>query len=269
MQELLGQVAIVTGAGRGIGRAIAIELGAAGAAVACAARTGGEVEETAAAIRSAGGVAAAFTADVIDRASVETMADAVEASLGPPDILVNNAGTHHGIGPIWEVDPGDWWRDIETSLLGVFLCSRAVLPGMLARGSGRIVNLSSGAATEPRPWSSGYTAAKTGAQRFTESVQLSLAGTGVRMFSLNPGPVLTPMNLRNRESPAWQKWYPAQRTMEYFPAEKAAGYVRVLCSGRADHLAGRFLSTFDDLEAVIAATADGIDEMTRTLRVSP
>jgi NAD(P)-dependent dehydrogenase (short-subunit alcohol dehydrogenase family) len=269
MQELAGQVAIVTGAGRGIGRAIAFELAAAGAAVACVARTTGEVDDTAAAIRQGGGVATAFTADVVDRPSVEAMAAAAAASLGPPDILVNNAGTHHGIGPIWDVDPDDWWRDIETSILGLFLCSRAVLPDMLARGSGRIVNLSSGAATEPRPWSSGYAAAKTGAQRFTESVHLSLAGTGVRMFSLNPGPVLTPMNLRNRESPAWQRWYPSQRTIEYFPAEKAARYVRVLCTGRADHLAGRFLSTFDDLEAVITATSDGIGEMTRTLRVAP
>lgn len=269
MQELPGQVAIVTGAGRGIGRAIAIELGAAGATVACAARTSAEVEETAAAIRAAGGLAGAFRVDVTDRSSVEALAGAVEASFGPPAILINNAGTHQGIGPIWEVDPIDWWRDVETSLLGTFLCSRAVLPGMISRGAGRIVNLSSGAATEPRPWSSAYAAAKTGAQRFTESVHLSLAGTGVRMFSLNPGPVLTPMNLRNQESPAWQKWYAPGRTMEYLPAERAASYVRILCSGRADHLAGRFLSTFDDLEAVIAATADGIGDVTRTLRVSP
>lgn len=257
-QVLAGQVAVVTGAGRGIGKAISLMFGAAGATIVAAARSAGEVEATAAEIIASGGKATSRTVDVTNIESVDAFAKSVTDEFGAIQVLVNNAGTHHGIGPIWEVDPKLWWQDVETSMLGPFLLSRAFLPGMLELKSGRIVNLSSGAATEPRPYSSGYSAAKTGAQRFTESVHSSLEGTGVLMFSLNPGPVLTPMNVRNQSSEAGKKWYPDQHTMSYFPAEKAAGYALTLVSGRADALAGRFVSTFDDLEALIEQ-ADSIN----------
>jgi NAD(P)-dependent dehydrogenase (short-subunit alcohol dehydrogenase family) len=243
---------VVTGAGRGIGRAIATELADAGATVAVVARTTAEVELAAEELRGLGHSAVAFTADVRDQASVGAMVDAVRLELGEIDIFVNNAGTNTAIGPVWDVDPEDWWLDFETNVKGVFLCTRAVLPAMLERGKGRVINISSGAASEPRAYSSGYCAAKTAAQRFSESVQLSLAGTGVFAFSLNPGPVLTPMNIRNRSSEASKKYFPQHATMNYLPAEKAASYVLVLASGRGDALAGRYVQVFDDIEALIA-----------------
>jgi NAD(P)-dependent dehydrogenase (short-subunit alcohol dehydrogenase family) len=251
-QVLAGQVAVVTGAGRGIGKAIATMFARAGATIVAAARSANEVAATAAGITADGGKATSITVDVTSVESVADFAKQVTDEFGTIQVLVNNAGTHRGFGPIWEVDPVTWWKDIETSMFGPFLLSRAFIPGMLEAKGGRIVNLSSGAATEPRPYSSGYSAAKTGAQRFTESVQRSLAGTGVYMFSLNPGPVMTPMNIANRANETYQKWHPGQRDMTYFPPERAATFALALASGRGDSLAGRFVSTFDEIEDVIA-----------------
>jgi NAD(P)-dependent dehydrogenase (short-subunit alcohol dehydrogenase family) len=159
--ELAGQVALVTGGGRGIGRGIALELTAAGARVAVAARTRGQVEETAA---ETGGIA--IEADVSKRDDVERMVARAEAELGPLDLLVNNAG----IGPgrtAWELEPEEWWRILEVNVLGVYLCCRTVIPGMIERGGGRIVNVASGAAYLPGSTSTAYSASKAAVHRFS------------------------------------------------------------------------------------------------------
>ena len=145
LRELEGQVALVTGGGRGIGRLIARELADAGMRVAVAARSADQVEETA---REIDGLA--VTADVSKQEDVEAMVATVERELGPIDLLVNNAG----VGPArtlpWEEDPADWWHVFEINVLGAYLCSRAVLRGMVERGRGRIVNTGSGASYLPR-----------------------------------------------------------------------------------------------------------------------
>src|SRR5208337_271474 len=119
---------IVTGAGRGLGRASALALARAGARVGVAARSGEQLAETVRGVRAAGGEALAVVADVSDAASVERMAREVERTLGPVDLLVNNAGTAGPLGPMWEADPGDWWHSIEVNLRGPYLCSHALLP---------------------------------------------------------------------------------------------------------------------------------------------
>src|SRR4051812_14018150 len=124
---MTGQVAVVTGAGRGIGRAIALRFGAEGAKVALTARSADQIESAAAEIRAAGGTAEAVSADVTDRGVVERMVGRVEERLGPVDVLVNNAGSFYAIGPSWEVDPEAWWRDVTINVEGVFLCCRAAL----------------------------------------------------------------------------------------------------------------------------------------------
>ncbi len=148
-KELAGQVAIVTGGGRGIGRAIAQALAAAGASVAGVARSADQLAETVSSITSANGRAIALTADVMDQSAIEHAVAQTEQQLGPVDLLVNNAGSLVAIGPLWEADPKEWWRDMEINLRGTFLCARAVLPSMVARRHGRIINTSAAALLDP------------------------------------------------------------------------------------------------------------------------
>ena len=160
-RELEGQVALVTGGGRGIGADIARELSSAGARVAVTARTGEQVENVA---REIGGLA--VSGDVSDRASVEAMVQQVESELGPIDLLVANAGRNVHEQQAWEVDPAEWWNVFEVNVLGVYLCSRAVIPGMLERGHGRIVITGSGAGYLPHSGSTAYSSSKAAAWRF-------------------------------------------------------------------------------------------------------
>ena len=133
--RLDGQVALVTGGGRGIGARIARELADAGARVSVAARSREQVEEVA---REIGGLAVEL--DVTDAAAVERAVAETESGLGPIDLLCANAGIGSGTEERWESDPAEWWRTHEVNVLGVYLCCRAVIPGMLERGGGRIVD---------------------------------------------------------------------------------------------------------------------------------
>ena len=136
--RLDGQVALVTGGGRGIGRAIALALSLAGAAVAVCARTSSQLAETVQLIERQGGRALALPADVADRHAVEAMIEQAECALGPIDILVNDAAIAGPAGPFAETDPDAWWEVQVINLRGPVYCSRAVLPGMIRRGRGRI-----------------------------------------------------------------------------------------------------------------------------------
>jgi|SRR5579859_938772 len=147
LPDLSGDVALVTGAGRGIGKAIALALAA--ARVILTARTASELDQARAEIESAGGHGLAVTTDVSDLAAVASLVEQAEASFGPISVLVNNAGVLEPVGVLWEVDPYEWWHNLEVNLRGPFLCTRAVLPGMISRGRGRITNLASGAAKVP------------------------------------------------------------------------------------------------------------------------
>ena len=188
---LRGQVAIVTGAGRGVGRAIAEALADSGAAVALAARSEVEVVAAAAAIEEAGGCALAHPADVTDERAVSDLVAQVAACLGPPALLVNAAGAWTQVGPVEGVDPEAWWRDVEVTLRGTFLCSRAVIPSMASLGRGRIVNVASQAAVVARPYATAYASAKAAVLRFTDSLAGELDGRGVHAFAISPGFVRT------------------------------------------------------------------------------
>src|SRR5690242_19090297 len=140
---LADRVALVTGGGRGIGRLVALALAAHGAAVGLVARSADELAETVALVHEAGGIAAAAPADVTDEAGLAAAVDELSAALGPPDLLINNAGILGPIGPSWEVDGADWWRMMEVNVRGVMAAAILVLPSMIARGSGRILNITS------------------------------------------------------------------------------------------------------------------------------
>jgi len=269
--ELRTRVAIVTGAGRGLGRAVAVALAQAGAAVGAVARSEAQVDETVGAIKQAGGEALAVIADVSHPAAVEGAARQVEAVLGPVDLLVNNAAILGPLGPMWDANADDWWHSFEVNLRGPYLCSRAVLPGMIARRRGRIINLATSAATVAVANMGGYVVSKTALIRFTENLAAELLSSGVSVFAIDPGTVRTAMSQYVLESEAGMKWLP------WFPklfdqgrdvhAEKAAQLVVQLASGGADALSGCFLGVADDLTKLL----EHLEEVKRsglyTLRV--
>ena len=254
--DLRGQVALVTGGGRGIGRAIAQALAGAGAAVAVTARTTDELAETVRLIEAAGGQARALPADVTDRGAVEQAAATTARELGPVTLLVNNAGLLQPIGLAWEVDPDQWWRCVEVNLRGPYLCARAVLPGMVARRAGRIVNIASVAAARPIPDATAYASSKTALVRLTDSLAAETAEYGVRVFAVDPGGVATAMHEYLGQSAAWLKRR-GRHAPRYTPAAQTGALVVGLAAGLADALSGHFLHVSDDL-AALAREVDAI-----------
>jgi NAD(P)-dependent dehydrogenase (short-subunit alcohol dehydrogenase family) len=237
-------VALVTGGGRGIGRRIGAALADEGYRVAVSARTREQVEETAGEI---GGLA--IQADVSKREDVDRMVAEVERELGAIDLLVNNAGIsgwEHG--GAWEVPVEDWWHVLEVNVLGPYLCCRAVIPGMLERGGGRIVNVGSGASYLPGSSSTAYAASKAALGRFGETLANQLEGSGIAVFTISPGLVRTEMT--GDTFPDDAPWT---------PPELAPRLVVELASGRLDALAGRYIHAEhdQDLEG-LARRADEI-----------
>jgi NAD(P)-dependent dehydrogenase (short-subunit alcohol dehydrogenase family) len=186
---LAEKVAVITGGGRGIGRAIALRFAGEGAAVVLAARTVSEIEAVAGEVRDAGGRAAAVPADVADENNCERLIREAESQFGKVDILVNNAGEYGPVKPIEEITPGEWDRVIAVHLRGAYLLTRLVLPRMYVRGSGAILNISSLSAKSAFGWGSPYASAKAGMLGMTRVVAAEAARKGVRVNAICPGPV--------------------------------------------------------------------------------
>src|SRR4051794_26818219 len=190
---LTNRVALITGAGRGIGRSLAVAFASQGAAVAVTARSVPELDETVELIRCAGGTAIAVPADVTDPCAVQQLVACTERELGPISILINNAGVAGPTGPIWDNDAAEWWRTIETHLHGAFLLTHAVVPGMVARGGGHVLTMASGAALKPQPYFSAYGVAKTAQVRLMETLAEEGREHGIVAFAVSPGLVHTQM----------------------------------------------------------------------------
>ncbi|NTU62809.1 MAG: SDR family oxidoreductase [Chloroflexi bacterium] len=257
--DFTDQVALITGGGRGLGRAFAEALARAGATVAIVARSESELQDVAQAIEQAGGRALTFMADVTDRQAIERVVAEVERQLGRIDLLVNTAGIFRALGPIAEIDPDEWWREVEINVRGTYLCAQAVLPGMLARGQGRIINLASAAGLQSIPLTSAYCVSKTAVIRLTECLALETGNLGIRVFAMHPGTVRTPMSDYAEESdevkqraPFVQQWFQQlYREGGDTPIERSVELMLTLASGKADALSGRYIDVDDDLDGLL------------------
>jgi 5-hydroxydodecatetraenal polyketide synthase CpkA len=258
-QTLAGQVALVTGASRGLGRVIAGTLAGSGAAVGLVARSTGPLAQAADELTDAGGTAVAVPADVTDPGALAAAVEQVSRQLGPIDVLVNNAGLNGPVGALWQVDAGDWWHAMEVNLRSVLACTRLVLPSMIARRHGRIVNITSNAGSYRWPLASAYAVSKAAVIKLTENLAVELKGTGVTVFSAHPG--LLPIGLSESAlasppgNPAEAKiasW--VRRELEEgrgAEPDAAARFVLRLAAGDCDSLSGRHLTVHDDLDALI------------------
>jgi 3-oxoacyl-[acyl-carrier protein] reductase len=258
--DLTGQVAIVTGASRGLGRAFAVALAQAGASVAVTGRTAADVNETASLVEQAGARALAFVTNVADPAEVAGVVARVEAELGVVDILVNNAGAAPTEIVPWEANPDEWWRVFETNVRGTFLYTRTVLPGMVSRKSGRIINLVSEAGNNPEAELSAYSTSKAALIHFTDAMALATVDQGVKVFAYHPGMVRTGMtaNLIAQGGPGMgARLEAAFAEGRDTPLERSAERLMFLASGRADFLNGRYIMSRQQ-EDELLAQADAI-----------
>lgn len=244
MIDLRTHVALITGGGKGLGAAAALALAEAGADIALLGRQSAPLDDVARQVQAHGRQIAVAQADVADREATRTAIDRLTAQVGPMTILVNNAAISDPVGRIAEMDPAAWEYNLAVNLNGPFFCTRAVLPGMLARGWGRIINISSGAATGANPGLAAYSAAKAALNHFTRILAAEVAGTGVMPIVLAPGIMDTPMQTAVRAQPAPEaemfRQYHAQGWLR--PPAEAAACVAWLCGPAGAAYAGEVVN---------------------------
>ncbi len=252
--------ALVTGVTRGIGRALVDHLVSAGASVVAVGRRA----DALGALADAWGPAVEpYVADATDRDALAAVAGAA----GQIDLAVANAGALTAPGPVWESDPHEWWRGVEANLGSAHATARAVLPGMVGRGAGRLVLVTSGIGNAPGPWASSYAASKAGVTVLGASLELELAGTGVHCFLVSPGMVRTDMT---RWPAALTRFRPELGDLPdeaFTPVSLFLSLVDDIASGRLDRLAGRFLHATDDRDRLMAEVGAD-DPRPRTLRLA-
>ena len=272
--KLDGQVAVITGAGRGIGRAIAIAYAREGAKLALAARSETELEETVSAVSGLGGEAVSIRTDVTSQVGTERMVRKTVERFGRIDVLVNNAGISGPIGPLQDNDIAEWVDTINVNLTGTFLVCRAVVPVMVGQGSGRIINLSGAGVANAWSNMSAYCASKAAVVRLTEVLAQELDGKGITVNALGPGSVHTSM---------WEKMtdQAAQAGAEFIrdlgmrvtsgggaSIDDCAELAVWLASDESKGLSGRIISaTADDFRGLAPKIGEIMDGDDYTLRV--
>lgn len=248
-------LALVTGAGRGYGAMLARALAAAGHEVAVLGRNRSDVEAVAGEI---GGVP--LVADVLDEKALDAAVSALVAGHGPVDTLVNNAGVSGSFGLAWELDRDDWWRAVEVNVRGTHNATTAVLPSMLERGSGRIVNVVSHAGVARWPYGSSYAVSKAAVIKYGESLAAELKRRGVAVLNFHPGILeigLTANLFASDPAPGTTmhmvaQWFRQQIAAgRSIDAEVSAAKLVRLASGDFDILSGRYLTAYDDLDDIL------------------
>ena len=269
--NLSNQVAIVTGGGRGLGRAFARGLASTGAKVVLISRSEDELQTTVQLIESEGGTAIYYLADVTDESVLKTIVADVELRFSTIDILINNAAVLTPLGYDWEVNADEWWRTIEINLRGPFLCTQAVLPGMMRRKKGKIVNITSITAHTVHPYGTAYCASKAALSHMTHLLAVSAKEYGIGVFALSPGgpsamveklaasPVI-PEPMRENSRKTLQDGGGLQKSVEM---------LLFLLSGQADVITGRHISWWDNAAELLQRSEDIVqnDLFTLGLRV--
>ncbi|MBO0361040.1 3-ketoacyl-ACP reductase [Hymenobacter sp. BT186] len=197
MESLTGKNALVTGAGKGIGRAVAIALAQEGANVALLARTESQLQEVAQEVQALGAKTVILTADITDRAAVEAAVAQAQTELGTIDILINNAGIGT-FAKLVDMDPKEWEKIIQVNLFGTYYATRAVLPGMIARETGDIINIASTAGQRGAATTSAYSASKFAVLGLTESLMQEVRKHNIRVSALTPSTVATELAISNK-----------------------------------------------------------------------
>ncbi|MFO7655076.1 MAG: SDR family oxidoreductase [Candidatus Krumholzibacteriia bacterium] len=261
--RLEGQVALVTGAGRGIGRAIAERCAAAGMRTALLARSRDQLEETAEGLRAAGGEALVLPADVTEPARMAESVARLKQTWGDIHLAVAAAGILSSIGPLWETDPDEWRDDLLVNVFGVYCTCRAVVPHMVAAGRGRVIALVGGGVHAPFPHVSAYAAGKAGVMRLVENlaVELDAAASPVRVLAVTPGFIRTGMTEQFAASERGRRWMkPMAERLETgrdTTPDHVADLVIATAGGRLDAFHGRFLSAPQDAPRLDRLPAEG------------
>ncbi len=243
-----GTVAVITGGGRGIGEAVVRAFAGAGATVVLAARTASEIEQVAAKARTAGGAAVAIPTDVSSPRDVSRLVRSALDAHGRVDVLVNAAGILGPVGPLWEADPDAWKRAIDINLYGTFLCSRAVLPHMVKRRRGKIINFSGGGAASPLLGLAAYGASKAAVVRLTETLAEEVKPFNVQVNAIAPGMVDTRLlddmlAAKERGGDQFARVRRLRDTGEGgVPPELPAALALWLASGKSRGLTGKLIS---------------------------
>ena len=259
-KELVGQVALITGGGRGFGKAIAQRLAAEGAAVAITSRTQTELNQTVSDIQADGGRAFAVSGDVTRSKDVARVVHATEEHFGPITLLINNAGIPGPFAPTWAADPDEWWFAQELHTRAFFMFVRGVLPSMIERRTGRIIAVSAIASYRVDFAMSAYCVGKTSQNRLVQFVAAEVKDFGVSAFAIDPGFVITELAEITMRDPGAQRW--KADMIEHLKARKSepnstadldrcAQRCVDLASGRYDELTGCYLELNDNLDEML------------------
>lgn len=237
--DLSGKVALVTGASKGLGKAAALALASAGADIALYARNKEDLEAVKASVQSLGRRAEIFCADVLDEQGVEENVKATLEAFGHIDILVNNAGVNVR-KPVLELSTEEWDLVINTNLKGYFLMARAVVPSMLARGSGKVINMASILGTVALPSQLAYASSKGGVIQMTKVMALEWAKQGVQVNAIGPTYFETPLVAQLRNDPERYKFIVERTPMgRWGQPEELAGVIIFLASKASDFITGQ------------------------------
>jgi NAD(P)-dependent dehydrogenase (short-subunit alcohol dehydrogenase family) len=259
-KELAGQVALITGGGRGFGKAIAQRLAAEGVAVVVTSRTQTELNQTVSEIQADGGRAFAVEGDVTRPEDVTRVVHATEDQFGPITLLINNAGIPGPFAPTWAADPDEWWFAQELHTRAFFLFVRGVLPSMIERRTGRILAVSAIASYRVDFAMSAYCVGKTSQNRLVQFVAAEVKDFGVSAFAIDPGFVITELAEITMRDPGAQRW--KADMIGHLKARKAdpdsnadlnrcAQRCVDLASGRYDELTGSYLELNDNLDEML------------------